>query len=116
MIAHVVLFEPKAWLSEDARRAFLSSIRDVARNISQVTSARIGTVESLGVSPENKIGVKTYSYGAVFEFLTPEDLSAYLIHPRHSDLRKIFWELCESTLIADLRLVDVSSPEADALV
>lgn len=62
------------------------------------------------------MGVKTYSYGAIFEFLTPEDLNAYLAHPRHADLRKIFWELCEATLIADLRLVDVSSAEADALV
>jgi hypothetical protein len=116
MIAHIVLFEPKRSKSEADRREFLKSIRSTARAIESVRSARVGKIFELGVMPNNEVGSTTYSFGAILEFGTKEDLRAYVADPRHDELRRLFWDMCEGTLIADVDLVDVQSPTADSLV
>ena len=116
MIAHVVLFEPKASIPAAGRKEFLEEIRSVARNIPTIVQARIGTTISIGLMPETNRGQKTYRYAAIFEFATRGDLAAYFIHPVHDRLRAIFWDLCQATLIADVELFDPSSSVADNLV
>jgi hypothetical protein len=116
VIAHVVLFEPKGSVSAAARKEFLDGIRSATRNIPAIVQARIGSTISLGVMPEKHLGHQTYTYAAIFEFATREDLAAYFVHPAHDELRSIFWDLCQSTLMADVELFDPASSEADRLV
>jgi Stress responsive A/B Barrel Domain len=119
LIAHVVLFEPKQNVPAESRKAFLDEIRSVARTIPTIVQARIGSTISVGVMPEEIIGQKTYkayTYAAIFEFTTREDLEGYLTHSVHDKLRSIFWDLCQATLIADVELFDPVSIGADGLV
>lgn len=117
MIAHIVLFEPKPGTPGERRRAFVAALRDTVKAIPEVQRARIGKMASLFFGESTpKEGRTTYSFGAVIEFATREALQKYLGHPAHDVFRAQFWELCETTLIADVDLVDVLSNDADLLV
>jgi hypothetical protein len=116
VIAHIVLFQPKKSASAHDRQRFLKTIRAVTQSIPFVTSAKVGSIQSIGGLPNIAAGTSSYSLGAVLEFASDADLQAYLAHPRHDELKTIFWELCESTLIVDLQLVDVQSSLADDLI
>jgi hypothetical protein len=116
VIAHIVLFEPKPGVPLADRKEFLDEIRSVARTIPAIVQVRIGSTISIGVMPEDNIGRKTYQYAAIFEFVTRDDLAAYLTHPVHDRLRSIFWDLCQATLIADVELFDPASSQLDSLV
>lgn len=109
MIAHIVLFEPKPDISPDQRAAFLAALKDAVTGIEDVQSARIGRPINIGVMPETNGSHMTYSYAAVLEFADIAGLNRYLEHPRHDQLRRIFWETCQSTLIVDADLSDVGA-------
>ena len=116
MIAHLVLFEPKSSSSTEEREAFLRELRRVIGTINEVQHANIGTIFSLGVMPENLIGGSTYSYASVIEFSDKAGLERYLKHPVHDELRRLFWTMCERTVVADAELFDARSGDADNLV
>jgi Stress responsive A/B Barrel Domain len=116
LIAHVVLFEPKADVTPEQRRDFLNEIRSVATEIAIVHQASVGRPLSFSRMPALNSGQPTYSFAAVMTFRTRNDLDVYLTHPRHELLRTMFWNFCQATLIADLDLSDVNSEEADLLV
>ena len=50
------------------------------------------------------------------EFSSRDDLANYLSHEAHDELRKVFWELCQATMIADVEMWDPTSQEAYKLV
>src|SRR5437870_5802758 len=108
MISHIVLFEPKTGLSDAQRQEFLSTIQLAIGAIPEVRRARIGKIFSLGVMPDNIMGGTTHSFAAVFEFVDRRALQTYLDHPAHQAVRRLFWEHCASTLIADTEMTDVS--------
>jgi hypothetical protein len=116
MIAHIVLFEPKASVTADERQAFLGSIRTAALEIPDIRQARIGKTLSLGVMTENRLVGQQYSYAAIFEFDDAAGLKSYLDHPVHDSVRALFWKLCESTMIADVELIDPVDEKAVELV
>ena len=116
MIAHIVLFEPKSELSTDQRRQFLQSLRAAVSAIADVQQVRIGRTFSVGLMPQNNVGVSTYSFAAVLDFADRDALERYLQHPSHEELRRLFWESCHATVIADAEMFLPSSSEADLLV
>jgi hypothetical protein len=116
VIAHIVLFEPTPDATAEDRRVFIADLRSAAQAIPTVLRARVGTVLSLGLKPNSSSGQTTYSFAAILEFDSTEALDLYLKHPRHVEFAQLFWKLCAATLIVDVRLVDLSSADADALV
>lgn len=116
MTVHVVLFEPKPTLDRERRREFLFALRQAVRAIPEVGRVRIGRISSVGLVTEQNIGTSTYSFLAILEFADHAALQRYLDHPVHQELRRLFWETCQSTIIADADLVDRPWKELESLV
>ena len=112
MIGHIVLFNPKAGLAESSLLSFGLSIQKAFSAIPTVKRALIGRRLSIDAGYERSLGHKTYEFTAILEFENEAALIAYLRHPLHAELGRLFWDYCESTVISEVRLVDGKDPEA----
>ena len=65
MIAHVVLFEPKATITETDRDAFLDAMKIAFREIPTVTRSLVAKRQLIGAGYEAKLGDTAYSYVSV---------------------------------------------------
>jgi len=101
MIAHVVLFEPKATITEADRETFLDTMKIAFQEIPTVERSLVGRRQVIGVGYETKVGYQTYSYVSVVEFRNVQALMDYLEHPLHQRLGQLFWQYCDRTLIVD---------------
>lgn len=111
MISHIVLFNAKKNVSPDDRRSFAIQVRDVCRAISVVRSATVGRAISVDPGYARSFGDKTYEFTAILDFATRSDLIAYLQHPLHHELGRLFWVYCESTIVVEVEARDAKSDE-----
>lgn len=117
VIQHIVLFTPKATLSDDERRTFASRTLGTLTGCSQIARLTIGRRAEIDAGYERLFGDKTYEYAAVLEFSDQAGLVHYLNTPEHAELGRLFWENCESTVVSEVELIDVLAPDAvDKLV
>ena len=108
MISHVVLFRPKASLSEPDRRALIEALQHAVDGIASIKRARFGKRVLL-----NRPGYETqmaehYEYSAILDFETEKDLREYLDHPAHVQLGKLLFTSADAVLAYDFVAV---SPE-----
>lgn len=101
MIAHVVLFEPKATITEADRETFLDAMRVAFQEIPTVMRSMVAKRQLIGAGYEAIVGYQTYSYVSVVEFENVLGLRSYLEHPLHTRLGQLFWQNCDRTLIVD---------------
>lgn len=113
MIAHVVLFEPKATITEGDRENFLNTMKIAFKQIPSVVRSMVAERQLVGAGYEAIIGDKTYSYVSVVEFNDAYGLLAYLEHPLHAGLGRLFWQYCERTLILDASCFWLDAKEVD---
>jgi hypothetical protein len=57
------------------------------------------------------MGDMTYEYAAVLEFEDERALRAYLQHPLHHELGRLFWENCERTVVSEVEFLDGRDPD-----
>ena len=105
MIAHVVLFKPRADLSSDARRQLAASFEAALKQIPSIRRARVGRRIRHGRGYEALMTVD-YQYAAVLEFDDATGLKAYLEHPAHQQLGAQFFEMFEQALMYDFDLAE----------
>ena len=105
MIAHVVLFQPRADLSPDERDAFAASFEHALTSIPEVHRARVGVRRTLGrlYDAHNRCEC---SFVAIIEFESETDLLTYLDHPAHEELGRRFYETAEAALVYDFELTE----------
>jgi hypothetical protein len=103
MIAHVVLFRPKANLSPDERSAFVAALEHALTNIPLIRRARVGKRLTLG-RLYDKQNAHDFPFVALLEFATEEDLRAYLEHPAHEMLGAQFYATSEAAMVFDFEL------------
>jgi len=101
VIAHIVLFRPRATLTADERQALVNALRAAVEGISEIQRATIGKRILL-----NRPGYEThmaehYEYSAILEFDSEADLRAYLDHPSHNDLGTLLFTSAEAVLAYD---------------
>jgi hypothetical protein len=101
VISHVVLFRPKASLSDADRDALIAALRHAVSGIDTIRRATIGKRVLL-----NRPGYETqmaehYEYSAILEFDSEADLRAYLDHPAHVDLGKRLFTAADAVLAYD---------------
>lgn len=101
MISHVVLFRPKATLTEAEREALIGALQHAVSGIATIRRAAIGKRVLL-----NRPGYETqmaehYEYSAILEFDSEADLCTYLDHPAHVDLGKRLFAAAEAVLAYD---------------
>jgi hypothetical protein len=105
MIAHLVLFKPRADLSPEGRRQLAASFEAALRQIPSVRRARVGKRVTHGRGYESLMGVD-YQYAAILEFDDVAGLKAYLQHPAHEQLGSQFFEMFEQALMYDFDLAE----------
>jgi hypothetical protein len=113
VISHIVLFNSKKEVSASDRRSFALQIRDACRAIPAVKAARVGRSVSVNAGYARSFGEKTYEFAAILDFERQADLVAYLQHPLHHELGRLFWLYCESTIVVEVEVADAKS---DAIV
>ena len=101
MIAHIVLFRPKASLPDDARRALIAALQQAVSGIPSIRRTTIGRRVLL-----NRPGYETqmaehYEYSAILEFEGESDLRAYLDHPAHVALGRLLFTSADAVLAYD---------------
>ena len=105
MIAHLVLFTPRADLSSEAKRQLAASFEAALKQIPSIRRARVGKRILHGRVYEALMTVN-YEYAAVIEFDDESGLKAYLQHPAHEQLGSQFFDVFERALMYDFDLAE----------
>ena len=105
MIAHLVLFQPRADLSPDARRQLAASFEVALKQIPSIRRARLGRRITHGRGYE-ALMTADYQYAAIIEFDDAAGLNASLEHPAHQQLGSQFFDVFEQALMYDFELSD----------
>lgn len=115
MIQHIVLFTPKPGLPAAERRRFAEAALDTLAGSPDIQRFTLGRRVEVDAGYPRSFGDAAYAFAAVLEFADRGALVRYLTSPRHAELGRLFWELCERTVVTE---VEVARPDAgpDALV
>ena len=100
MVLHVVLFRPKAGISESDRNAMFAALHAAANEIPSVRRFHVGTRVTHGATYE-PLMTQDFPFAAVIEFDDLAGLQAYLHHPKHRALGELFYRLQDAALAYD---------------
>jgi hypothetical protein len=108
MVLHVVLYRPKKNLEKEARAALVDAVTTARDEIPQIRRFLIG--RRIEGGPRYQLGnFVDLPYVAIVEFSDRDGLDAYLNHPGHQRLGRLFNETVEAGLIYDYDTVDAAS-------
>jgi len=111
VIAHIVLFQPKATATDTDRVAFARHFERACREIPSVRRAAVGKRTEIDPGYPRSFGDGNYAFAAVLEFDDRDGLIAYLQHPLHKELGRLFWLVCERTAIVEVDLADATAAD-----
>lgn len=100
MFVHIVLFRPKLGISETDRAAMFAALNDAAREIPTVRRFQIGSRVTHGAAYET-VMTQDFPFAAIIEFDDLAGLQAYLRHPKHEALGRLFYQLQAAALAYD---------------
>ena len=107
MLAHVVLFKPKAGLSGDDRRALVGAFERALRNIPTVRGVRVARRVIHGAAYEHT-APDVADFLVAIDFDDLDGLHSYLRHPSHEELGRRFNASIESALVYDFEIGELS--------
>ena len=111
MIAHVVLFTPLSSHGPADRRAVIDALEAACHDIPQIRRARVGRRRVLGYNYDDASPAH-FEFALVLEFDSVEDLDAYLRHPSHTALGRLFHTATERAAAHDFEIVDAADTGA----
>lgn len=111
VIAHVVLFRERPGATAEDRRSFARALERAHGQIASVRRFSVGRRVRHG-RPYEQAPVCDYTYAALVEFDDLVGLQAYLEHPAHADLARLWAALSEATLVYDYEMKDASDASA----
>jgi hypothetical protein len=103
MVAHVVLFRPRASLDAATRQRLAEAFQHALREIPSIRRAHIGRRVTHG-RPYEQLMAVDYEYAAILEFDTLADLTSYLAHPAHDTLGARFFDAFDVALMYDYEM------------
>jgi sensor histidine kinase regulating citrate/malate metabolism len=109
VIAHVVLFRPRADLTEAARRDLLEGLAAAATDIPTVRRFHVGRRVLHGLPGYEQAVPQAFDYSAIVEFDDRDGLRAYLAHPAHQRIGEHFTASAEAALAFDYEMVPASN-------
>lgn len=107
MIAHIVLFSPKADLAESTRQEVLAGLSAAAAAIPSIRRFRIGARVTHGVPGYEQMMRDDFSFAAIIEFDDLAGLEAYLAHPVHRGIGDHFTTSAAQSLAYDYELTEL---------
>ena len=114
MIAHVVLFRPRADLTAADAQALGDAFAHAVNEIPFVRRANVGRRITIGREYESLMAVD-YEYAAVVEFDDTAGLKGYLEHAAHAEIGRRFFESIEAALVYDFEMMAGADGFADLL-
>lgn len=106
MIVHVVLFEPRADLTDQGRQDILAGLSAAAARIPSIKRFRVGRRVRHGLPGYEQAMREPYTYAAIIEFDDLDGLRSYLQDPAHSGIGAHFSESASASLAYDYEMVD----------
>lgn len=103
MILHLVLFTPRPDLSATDEEQLSAALERALTTIPSVVSYRIGHRIRTGASYDALGG--RFEYCGVMEFADLDGLAAYLSHPAHVELGRLFYTTSADALACDFEAV-----------
>jgi hypothetical protein len=107
VIVHVVLFEPRADLSDEQRDQVLADLRAAAAAVPSLRRCRIGPRITLGLPGYEQAMTVDYQFAAIMEFDDREGLEAYLRHPAHEAAGRHFTSSASHALAYDYEVSEL---------
>jgi hypothetical protein len=108
MIAHVILFSPRADLPAAARRQLLEALAATSAGIPSIRRFRVGRRIKHGLPGYEQMMRDDYEFAAIIEFDDVEGLKTYLAHPLHAVIGGHFTESASRSLAYDYALDDAT--------
>ena len=110
MIAHIVLLQPRADLTDEQRRAALETLAHAAANVPEIRSFRLGRRVTHGLPGYEQLMAVDYEFALVIEVDDVAALTRYLRAPAHEALGHLFSTATTAALAYDYEMeVIVSS-------
>jgi Stress responsive A/B Barrel Domain len=100
VIAHIVLFKPRASLNRAEATALIDSFSRALAEIPSIRRTRVGRRIKHGRAYEQMMR-EDYEYAVVLEFDDVDGLLAYLQHPSHDVLAERFFAAFDIALMYD---------------
>ena len=104
MLAHLVLFRPKADLADADRARIVDALRDAHARIPQIRRFIVGTRTLTGKAYDAT--ARDFPYLVMLEFDGPADLEGYLAHPAHDALSLSFHYASDAAEAYDFEVGD----------
>ncbi len=104
MIAHIVLLQPRADLTEDERRAALATLERAAADLPDVRSFRLGRRVKHGLPGYEQMMTQYYEFALIVEVDDVAALTRYLQAPAHQALGHLFATATAAALAYDYEM------------
>lgn len=107
MITHVVLFRPRADLTDADRQQLLADLTAAVAAIPAIRRLRLGRRIVHGLPGYEQAMREDFEYAALVEFDDVAGLRAYLAHPSHAAVGRHFSASSAAALAYDYELIDI---------
>jgi hypothetical protein len=101
MIAHIVLLQPRADLTEAQREAALAALRTAADGVPEIRSLRLGRRVTHGLPGYEQLMRQDFEYALIIEVEDLDALKRYLQAPAHAALGELFYRATTAALAYD---------------
>ena len=109
MIAHIVLLQPRADLTEEQRRAALDTLTRAASDMPEIRRFRLGRRVRHGLPGYEQAMAQDYEFALIIEVEDVPSLTRYLKAPAHEALGHLFSTATSTALAYDYEMTDVVS-------
>jgi Stress responsive A/B Barrel Domain len=109
VIAHLVLLQPKAELTEQQRAAALDALRHATANVPEIRRFRLGRRVKHGLPGYEQLMPQNYEFALIIEVEDVAALKRYLQAPAHEALGRLFYTATSSALAYDFELEELSA-------
>ena len=109
MIAHIVLLQPRADLTDEQRRAALETLAHAAANVPEIRSFRLGRRVTHGLPGYEQLMAQDYEFALIIEVDDVPALTRYLKAPAHRALGDFFAASTAAALAYDYDMSGIIS-------
>jgi hypothetical protein len=106
VIAHIVLLQPRADLTEDQRRAALDTLAHAAANVPEIRRFRLGRRVKHGLPGYEQTMKADYDFALIIEVDDVPALTRYLTAPAHRALGDLFSTATAAALAYDFEMIE----------
>jgi hypothetical protein len=107
MIAHIVLLQPRADLTDAQRIDALAALRNAAADVPEIRAIRLGRRVKHGLPGYEQLMPQDFEFVLIIEVDDMEALTRYLQAPAHAALGELFYRATSAALAYDYEMEPV---------